>query len=95
MQHLALTYDQGSGETAIYHNGGRVAHENLGSFTADTAKRLVLGRQPPSWGFDGVLDELGLYQRALTSNEDSCDLPRGELGQMQTVGSTQSGGGHR
>lgn len=72
-QHVALTYDKGSGQTALYLNGVAVAQTNLGSFTPQTSYALHLGWRPsgPFSGnhFDGGMDEISLYRRALTGAE--------------------------
>ena len=71
-QHVALTYDKGSGMANLYWNGSVVATANLGSFTPKTSTDLLLGsRVAPTGNFyyAGVLDEVSLYNRALTSNE--------------------------
>ena len=75
-QHVALTYDQISGLARIYVGGVRVAETNLGSFRPDTAYDLYLGMRPASNSpldlglrFTGAMDELSLYNRALTGTE--------------------------
>ncbi len=69
-QHVALTYDKASGMAALYIRGNLVTQTNLGSFTPRTASDLYLGYQPSPLGkFTGVLDEVGLYGRALTAAE--------------------------
>lgn len=83
MHHVALTYDRASGEAVIYRNGEAAAREHLGSFTPDTTRRIVLGRQPPSWAFDGILDELALYNRALSSNEVAAIHAAGSAGKCK------------
>ena len=73
LQHVALTYNKASGIATIYRNGAVVAQQNLGSFTPLTTYNLYLGRRPPggpdTYTFAGLLDELSLYNRALSSNE--------------------------
>ena len=71
-QHVALTYDKGSGIANLYWNGSVVATANLGSFTPKTSTDLLLGSRITPTGnlyFSGALDEISLYSRALTSNE--------------------------
>lgn len=76
-QHVALTYDKTSGIARILRNGQVVAQVNLGSFTPKTDIDVFIGRRPGdspgdwtynTW-FNGVLDELSLYDRALGTNE--------------------------
>jgi hypothetical protein len=70
MQQLALTYDKASGSAAIYRNGQVVVSKSLGTFTPATAgAQIVLGRQPPAWAYEGALDELALFKRALSASE--------------------------
>jgi len=71
-QHVALTYDNASGVATIYRNGAVVLQQNLGSFTPLTTFDLYLGRRPggdAEFSFAGLLDEMSLYKRALTTNE--------------------------
>ncbi len=72
-QHVALTYDQASGNATMYYNGTIVAKQNLGSYTPLTYYDLYLGRRPPGgdaiFNFAGLIDEAALYNRALSSNE--------------------------
>ncbi|MCX6929930.1 MAG: LamG domain-containing protein, partial [Verrucomicrobia bacterium] len=82
-QHFAVTYHKATGEAAIYRNGQVVASQNLGSFTAATAKQIILGRQPPSWAFAGLLDELALYSRVLTGDEIASIYAAGSAGKCK------------
>ncbi|MGA8149280.1 MAG: LamG-like jellyroll fold domain-containing protein, partial [Gallionellaceae bacterium] len=72
-QHVALTFDKGSGMAAIYLNGAVVAQQNLGTnFIPQTSYDFYLGVRisdvPPTlWA--GNLDEFSVYNRALSSNE--------------------------
>jgi hypothetical protein len=70
-QHVALTYDHASGNTAIYYNGVVVAQQNLGVFTPSTSYNLVFGYRPsgPVLAFSGQLDEASAYNRALSAAE--------------------------
>ena len=73
-QHVALTYDKGSGLAVIYLNGAMVISNNWGSFTPQTTYPLNIGRrlgQPIGLGqtYGGLLDELSLYNRALSQSE--------------------------
>ena len=74
-QHVAVTYDKTSGIGTLYLNAVIVAQQSLGSFTPQTTYRLNIGARQDSvapaqveyWA--GLLDEVSLYGRALTSNE--------------------------
>ena len=73
-QHVAVTYDKASGTAALYYNGVQVAVDTtFGQFTPQTTYPLYLGERPPgdinSWVFSGSMDEVSLYNRALSSNE--------------------------
>ncbi|MDB6016774.1 MAG: Immunoglobulin I-set domain protein [Pedosphaera sp.] len=69
-QHVAATYDQASGVATLYRNGAVVATQNMGSFTPQTSYNLYLGKRPGTGYFNnGLLDELGLYKRALSAAE--------------------------
>jgi hypothetical protein len=70
-QHVALTYDKGSGAACLYYNGGLVATQSLGGFTPKTNLGLYLGARPGdgSTMFRGLMDEVSLYNRALSAAE--------------------------
>jgi hypothetical protein len=70
-QHVALTYDKASGVGKLYLNGVEVASANLGSFTPQTGYDLYLGRRPSGGTqlYEGLMDEVSLYARALTLTE--------------------------
>ena len=70
-QHLVVTYDQSAGIGRVYINGNRVAEKQLGVFTPKTALDLYIGKRPGQVGdlFYGLLDEIRVYNGALTSNE--------------------------
>jgi len=76
-QHIAITYDRISGDAMIYLNGEPVANKNFGSFTAQTGLNyLLIGARTafgtplrPSNAFSGGLDEIGIYNRALSPAE--------------------------
>jgi hypothetical protein len=74
--HVALTYSRGSGVANLYVNG-RQQSAGVGSYTPKTSTDLYLGLRPagtfgaPPTGiaFSGLIDELSLYDRALTPAE--------------------------
>jgi hypothetical protein len=76
-QHIALTYDKTSGIARLFVNGRVVAEENLGVFTPRTSDDLFISRrpadQPGDWTynkfFGGLLDEVAIYNRALSTEE--------------------------
>jgi hypothetical protein len=76
-QHIAMTYDKISGIGRLFVNGYVVAKENLGIFTPQTTDDLFISRrpadQPGDWTyntfFGGLLDEVAIYNRALSTEE--------------------------
>jgi len=76
-QHVALTYDKNSGVGRLFVNGCVVAQDNLGSFTPQTSYDLLVSRRPGDhpgdWTynafFSGLLDEISIYNRALSAEE--------------------------
>ena len=88
-QHVAFTYDKSSGQAVIYLNGVVVATSNFGSLTAQTACPLNIGRRTGQsyWGnatYGGLIDELSLYSRALSSNEVAAIYNAGGAGKCFT-----------
>jgi hypothetical protein len=72
-QHVAMTYDKASGIGALYRNGLVVARVNLGSFTPQTSFDFFIGNRPSGFFtgifFQGQMDEIAIYGRALTAAE--------------------------
>jgi hypothetical protein len=76
-QHIAFTYDKASGVGALYLNGVNVARCQLGSqLVANTKGDLwfsQIDRRPGNWSTDrayaGLMDEVAIYNRALTAEE--------------------------
>jgi hypothetical protein len=72
-----MTYDKISGVGRLLVNGRVVAEENLGVFTPHTTDDLCISRrlcdQPGDWTyntfFGGLLDEVAIYNRALSTTE--------------------------
>jgi hypothetical protein len=72
-QHVAVTYDGSSGLARLFVNGGVVTQKDLGLFTPDTGHDLYLGARiaglaQANW-WTGTLDEVAIYERALSSDE--------------------------
>jgi len=69
--HIAATYD--GNRMRIYKNGVEVAGINKsGSVNTNPNVLAVIGNQPPaagSWPFDGLIDDVRIYNRALSSTE--------------------------
>lgn len=71
-QHVAATYDHTSGIATLYCNGAVVASTNLGVFTPQTTYNLYFGFRPSSGQYyTGLIDEVSIYNRALSSGEVS------------------------
>ncbi len=76
-QHVAVTYDRGSGVATLYVNGNIVAQQNFEQFTPQTSYPFYMGHRPndnPGEGtfgsyLGGLLDEVSLYRRALSQSE--------------------------
>ena len=76
-QHIAMTYDKRNGEARLLVNAVVVARQNIGSFTPQTSYDLLVSRRPGDhpgdWTYNafysGLLDELALYNRALSPEE--------------------------
>jgi hypothetical protein len=84
-QHVALTYDKSSGMAAIYRNGVLVTNKNLGSFTPNTTGNLLLGERTflggqPQFHYVGGLDEMSIYNRALSQSEIAAIYHAGSAG---------------
>jgi DNA-directed RNA polymerase subunit RPC12/RpoP len=72
-QHIALTYNKANGVAKIYYNGAAVLEQPVGKFKPQTTYDVYLGRRPPTGGesytFAGLMDEVSIYHRALSSSE--------------------------
>ena len=87
-QHVALTYDKASGLASMYFNGSIVQQVNLGSFVIQTSfSNLLFGARTfygsatmPSDKFSGGLDEISLYNRALSAAEIAAIYEAGSAG---------------
>ncbi len=88
-QHVAVTYDKTSGLSKLYLNGAQVAGANLGSFTPLTSYDLYLGRRASPEAvapFAGLMDEVSLYNRALSQSEIQAIVTAGSFGKCQPTG---------
>jgi hypothetical protein len=71
-QHLAISYDHSSGNCLVFVNGNQVLTWGVGVVTPQTTYPLYLGYRPANLGartFNGVIDEVSLYNRALSPND--------------------------
>jgi Concanavalin A-like lectin/glucanases superfamily/Immunoglobulin domain len=87
-QHVALTYDKTTGTASLYYNGSVVVTSHLGIFTPKTTTDLLLGRRidasPAGYYYSGILDEISLYKRALSSNEIAAIYNAGNAGKCSS-----------
>ena len=83
-QHVAITYDKATGLCRLFHNGKVVASENLGSYVLQTSYPLYLGYRPDGMfsgaPYRGGMDEAGLYNRSLSTDEIQEIYAAGSLG---------------
>ena len=89
-QHLAVTYDKLSGNAQLFRNGAPIQTVPLGTFTPQTTPALYLGYRP-SWVpnapayFSGLIDEISLYNRALSAPQIQAIVSAGPAGKYPTV----------
>jgi len=84
-QHVAVTYDKGSGVAQLFVNGALATQAQLGTFTPQTSPDLSIGYRPNTVPFGptffvGRIDEVSLYSRALSSNEVQAIYNAGSAG---------------
>ncbi len=85
-RHVAVTYDKASGSAVLFVDGTAVTQTNVGSFTPRTTGDLYLGYRPPGAypgsgsRFNGSLDEVTVYRRALSATEMRCLMAQGDAG---------------
>ena len=88
-QHVGLSYDKATGLGRLFLNGVVVDEQNLGQFTPETTFDLYIGQRPPggasSRTFRGIIDEVSLYKRALSSNEIVSIYTAGDAGKCREL----------
>lgn len=70
----------------LYLNGAKVAEQNLGSFTPKTDWDVCFGARPSPVDFQlyqGLMDEISIYSRALSGAEIQAIAVAGALGKCQ------------
>jgi hypothetical protein len=97
-QHIALTYDKESGIGIWYVNGVIVAQRQLDPHIASTKGDLLLSPhvgQPGDWSygrsFAGLMDEIAIYNRALSAAEIQAVLTQQNHGEPLTLPATSTG----
>ncbi len=82
--HVALTFDKAAGQAIAYVDGLAVAQTNLGTFRPATRAPVQLGSRPSGTNagtyYHGGLDELTIYNRALTVAEIQSIVAAGAAG---------------
>jgi 3',5'-cyclic AMP phosphodiesterase CpdA len=88
-QHVALTYSRATGVAQLYRNGAVVAEQNLGSVEMQTSYDVFLGRRFAISGqqffYAGDMDEVSLYDRALSSVEIQAIFRGGSAGKCRNL----------
>jgi len=83
-QHVALSYDHATGIACMYCNGVLVKQQNIGVLSLRTSYDFYLGNRPEptadATSFVGGLDEVSLYNRALSTNEIAAIYAAGSSG---------------
>jgi hypothetical protein len=69
-QHVAMTYDRPTGVLTLYRNGVQLAQQAVGTFRTATTADVYLGARPGTTNvFAGLVDEMAIYNRALSASE--------------------------
>ncbi|OGW98917.1 MAG: hypothetical protein A2062_05030 [Omnitrophica WOR_2 bacterium GWA2_44_7] len=73
--HIAVTYDDKTGDAAVYIDGALANKKNLGIFTPQTSYDIYIGRRPNERSFHGLIDDIRVYNRILSAVEirNLCD----------------------
>ncbi len=95
-QHVAVTYDRTSHVIKVYVNGAVVGQSTWSGDVPLTSYNFWVGRRPEDCGggcwtdgayLSGPLDELSLYNRALSQTEIAAIYNAGSAGKCQSVAS--------
>jgi hypothetical protein len=85
-QHVALTYSKSSGTSVLYLNGVAMEQHDVGSFTPLTTADLYFGLRPSDGEFyEGQLDEIDLFNRALSGREIQSIFAAGGAGKCSSL----------
>jgi hypothetical protein len=98
-QHIAFTYDKASGLGTLYLNGVVVAQRQLGSqLVAHTKGDIVFSQRndrPGDWStgraYAGLMDDIALYNRALSASEVKVVLKKQNHGELLTLPTASAG----
>jgi len=67
----------------LYLNGAIVQQQNLGIFTPLTSLDLLLGHRPSLPSFSGLIDEVSIANRVLSSEEIQAIFDAGSAGKCK------------
>ncbi len=83
--HVAMTYDAGTGQNVLYVNGANVASRTRIGGINTSNLRVLIGKEdsPMPRFFPGVIDELSIYNRALTEQEVQSIYAAGSAGKCK------------
>jgi len=79
--HVAVTFDNLAGVRTMYLDGANIGHDNPTGHNVTNTSNLTVGLTDPNLSeyFDGSLDEVRIWNRALCQNEIqssmSCEIP--------------------
>lgn len=90
-QHVALTYDKASGSARLFVNGAMLVQTSFATFVPETSQDLYIGYRPNfvpfgPYSFNGLIDEVTLYSRALTAPEIQAIFTAGSAGKCAMSG---------
>jgi RHS repeat-associated protein len=96
LQHLAVTYDKIAGNLQVFVNGTLKTNYSIGTVAPQTGADLWLGCRPStvngtSANFNGVIDEMSLYNRVLGSGEIATIYNAGANGKILGTAPTITG----
>ncbi len=81
--HVAATWDGNAGTAALYLDGVRIAFTDSAiSSMPDTSQELTIGYYHNTFYFNGPIDEVAVYNRALSQEEIQERFARGTLGEV-------------
>jgi hypothetical protein len=76
--HVVMTYDSSSGAWVSYINGVQDIDETLSGSISTSTQNLIFGRDSAGiYPFDGLIDEVRIYNRALSAEEIRYHYNRG------------------
>ncbi len=87
--HVALTYSKWNGTATLYLDGNVVAVRELGVFTPATRSQVYLGtRSTTSYFYKGLMDEMRVYNTALSAAQIGALYELGNAGRRPPLGPT-------